>query len=77
MSDLDDKLKEILHEYVSGIAFDIGPEDRNDLPTVKDLKQAFADDGYVRIMKANNRTIVMNGKDALGYIVYYSEETST
>lgn len=49
MTTLEAKLTELLHEYVSGIAFDIGPEARNDIPMVAAILEAVKEAGYVKM----------------------------
>lgn len=40
-------------------------------------RQALVDSGWVKTITINDRTIVLNGKDPLGYVVYYPNESLT
>ena len=41
------------------------------------MAQPKTDGEYLQILKAKGKTIVLNGKDALGYVVYYPDEVMT
>ena len=66
MGDLDKKLTNLIESYH-------GNTDK----FISNVKQAFLDNGYVRTVIMNSHTIAMNGKDPLGWIVYYPNEAMT
>jgi len=74
MSDLDDKLREVLRYTVNGERNIHATEMKE---TLAQIKQAFANAGYVQTLKTGDRTIVANGKDPFGWIVYYPDEVMT
>lgn len=80
MSHLDENLKEIIGMDIGETAPGYGCCKKCgqavDDAIVK-IKQTFADAGYLQSVKLNNRTVVMNGKDPLGYVVYYPDEVMT
>lgn len=56
------------------------PDWNADMPTpnfVEKIRQAFVDEGYVQTVRMGGRTVTMNGKDPLGWILYYPNEAMT
>lgn len=41
------------------------------------ILKSVADEGYLQSLKHNGKTLVVNGKDPLGYVVYYPDEIMT
>ena len=66
MGDLDKKLTNLIESYHG---------DTNKL--ILNIKQTFRDNGYVRTVIMNSHTVAMNGKDPLGWILYYPNEAMT
>lgn len=78
MHNLDNTIREILEDlehyhYYEGNS----RRDKVKPDTLDKIKAAYKEAGYVQTLKLNNRTIVANGKDNLGYIVYYPDEVMT
>jgi len=62
---LDEKLREIVADMPYPDA------------AVETIKQAFTDSGYLNSVRMNGKTIVMNGKDPLGQVVYWPDKAMT
>lgn len=84
MNDLDKKLQGYLEHYAECYhpehEYNDSYRDENLSQTrelMEQIKRVFVDAGWVGTLKAGDKTIVMNGKDNLGYIVYYPNEMMT
>jgi hypothetical protein len=93
MTDFKSELREILEDFHFGLEHHtiftytgakaienearIADCDQKRNEVVDDIIALFISKGWVQTLKFNNRTILVNGKDPMGYVVYYPDEVMT